>query len=247
MKCSVALASATAVALRQVALATALTVTIGGMALSPAKADTWNFNSPTGPLGTTQNYISTPGGFTATVAGFLSPLSNPNTAGAFSTPGNLFGKNDPPVNGSVETGVGMQSPAGDTTGQNEIQAGTSFVRLSLPFSLGVTMTVDSVTATEKYDIWGSTSATSGYTELVTGATAQGTPVALSALCPGCTFFALFADGLQGGGSSLNANVLLSAATAFIPLPGALPLFATGLGALGLLGLRRKKKTAALAS
>ena len=32
-----------------------------------------------------------------------------------------------------------------------------------------------------------------------------------------------------------------------PIPAALPLFATGLGALGLLGWRRKKKTAALAA
>jgi hypothetical protein len=32
-----------------------------------------------------------------------------------------------------------------------------------------------------------------------------------------------------------------------PLPAALPLFATGLGALGLIGWRRKKKTAALAA
>jgi hypothetical protein len=29
-----------------------------------------------------------------------------------------------------------------------------------------------------------------------------------------------------------------------PLPGALPLFATGLGAMGLLGWRRKRKNAA---
>jgi hypothetical protein len=32
-----------------------------------------------------------------------------------------------------------------------------------------------------------------------------------------------------------------------PLPAALPLFATGLGALGLLGWRRKRKAAALAT
>ena len=30
-------------------------------------------------------------------------------------------------------------------------------------------------------------------------------------------------------------------TSAVPLPAALPLFATGLGALGLLGLRRKRK------
>ena len=33
----------------------------------------------------------------------------------------------------------------------------------------------------------------------------------------------------------------------VPLPGALPLFATGLGALGLLGWRRKRKAAAIAA
>jgi len=231
--CSVALASAAVVGL--------------WLGVAPAKAatETWDFSSPTGALGTTHNYSSTPGGLIATAAGFLTALTNPNTAGAFSTPGNLFGKHDgTDPSGSVENGLGMQSLAGDTSGQNEIQAGTSFIRLSLPTSVGITLTVDSLTATEHFDIWGSTSATSGYTELVTGATAQGTPVALSALCPGCTFFALFADGTQGGTGTLPANVLLSAATAFIPLPGALPLFATGLGALGFLGWRRKRKPVA---
>jgi hypothetical protein len=44
------------------------------------------------------------------------------------------------------------------------------------------------------------------------------------------------------------NVVGSAATpAGAPLPAALPLFATGLGAFGLLGWRRKKKSAALAA
>jgi len=36
-------------------------------------------------------------------------------------------------------------------------------------------------------------------------------------------------------------------TLVTPIPPALPLFATGLGALGLLGWRRKKKEAALAA
>src|ERR1019366_3855344 len=36
-------------------------------------------------------------------------------------------------------------------------------------------------------------------------------------------------------------------TSATPLPAALPLFATGIGALGLLGWRRKRKNAALAA
>jgi hypothetical protein len=40
---------------------------------------------------------------------------------------------------------------------------------------------------------------------------------------------------------------VTVAAAATPLPAALPLFATGLGALGLLGWRRKKKAVALAA
>ena len=40
------------------------------------------------------------------------------------------------------------------------------------------------------------------------------------------------------------NVSLSIGAEVVPLPAALPLFATGLGALGLLGWRRKRKQAA---
>ena len=39
------------------------------------------------------------------------------------------------------------------------------------------------------------------------------------------------------------NVSVSAATPAVPLPAALPLFATGLAGLGLLGWRRKKAAA----
>ena len=65
------------------------------------------------------------------------------------------------------------------------------------------------------------------------------------------FFALL---LNSGGPQFNANrfgpttnfLVLSTSATFsqVPLPAALPLFATGLAALGLLGWRRKKKAAA---
>jgi hypothetical protein len=68
------------------------------------------------------------------------------------------------------------------------------------------------------------------------------------------FFDIFA----GSGEAFTSVVFSSANETFeldnfaasratTPLPGALPLFATGLGALGLLGWRRKKKAATLAA
>jgi hypothetical protein len=47
------------------------------------------------------------------------------------------------------------------------------------------------------------------------------------------------------GPTTNFEVISTTATfSQVPLPAALPLFATGLGALGLLGWRRKRKAAA---
>jgi hypothetical protein len=71
-------------------------------------------------------------------------------------------------------------------------------------------------------------------------------LALTFLCP-------TAEGsgkcrLDGGGgdeAEASPHGSFSAAVVVTPLPAALPLFATGLGALGLLGWRRKKKAAAL--
>jgi hypothetical protein len=48
-----------------------------------------------------------------------------------------------------------------------------------------------------------------------------------------------------GGTTFNAAFSLDGVVT--PLPGALPLFATGLGALGLLGWRRKRKNSAAAA
>ena len=48
-------------------------------------------------------------------------------------------------------------------------------------------------------------------------------------------------------TSTILQMLSLTVTEITRIPAALPLFATGLGALGLLGLRRKKKAAALAA
>ena len=53
---------------------------------------------------------------------------------------------------------------------------------------------------------------------------------------------------NGGGSFLGTNAvtdtIVLTGAAVTPVPAALPLFATGLGAMGLLGWRRKRKNAA---
>jgi len=69
----------------------------------------------------------------------------------------------------------------------------------------------------------------------------------------CTLgFTSAAGGLAGlandpGTAFANGTNLTFTAIAETPLPAALPLFATGLGAMGLIGWRRKKKAAALAA
>jgi hypothetical protein len=57
------------------------------------------------------------------------------------------------------------------------------------------------------------------------------------------------DSVIGGGSIFEARstaAIIARESASTPLPAALPLFATGLGGLGLLGWRRKRKVRAIA-
>jgi len=55
---------------------------------------------------------------------------------------------------------------------------------------------------------------------------------------------LATDRIQFGQSSTSPFVIPTLDIGEVPLPSALPLFATGLGALGLLGWRRKRKALA---
>ena len=241
--------------LRKVALAAAFTITMGGIGLSPAKAatETWNFNSPTGILGTIQNYLSSPGGLTATAAGFASTAADPNGP---ATPTPLFGKNNgTDSSGSLENGLGVAAPPGGS--DNEIVAGMSFVTAHLPTGVtNVMASLGSLTGGEVGEVFGSTTGLAGSWVLVaaniTGPAQQGVLVPLQTgfqggvACPTCTFFAFFAVGSSGGGPGGASDLLLTQMTAdvsAIPIPGTLPLFASGLAGLGLLGWRRKKAAA----
>jgi hypothetical protein len=57
-------------------------------------------------------------------------------------------------------------------------------------------------------------------------------------------YGFYVDSTDGIGG--RADILVTTTAAETPLPAALPLFATGLGALGLLGWRRKRKAQAAA-
>jgi len=63
---------------------------------------------------------------------------------------------------------------------------------------------------------------------------------IDATIPADSVFSLYNDGTDTGISTDLATFTPASTT---PLPAALPLFATGLGALGLLGWRRKRKGA----
>jgi hypothetical protein len=87
----------------------------------------------------------------------------------------------------------------------------------------------------------------------------GTTAAISAtltglnIANGSSLFIRWADQDDPGADDALAldefslTPITSSTGSAVPLPAALPLFATGLGALGLLGWRRKKKAAALAA
>jgi len=122
--------------------------------------------------------------------------------------------------------------------------GSDFTVTSTPFTITVpssgylldmptvTFTIGSNSYTSVLDVAFNGSMVSsiyGYSALDNGDT-------LSSI--GLTSFQLYGTGI---GSTIGGTVSFAPAPATTPLPAALPLFATGLSALGLLGWRKKRK------
>jgi hypothetical protein len=195
-----------------------LGVSFALLGVPTASAVTFNFNIPSGALGTTQSYMSEGG--TVTAAGFSSPAAlaagMPNV--------NLFGKNQ----GVGEMGLGLVN---DPTGDNEI-SGTSLIRLAMGPGLTapVSFQMNSTTQGETWRVSGSNSATAGFVQLLTGTDE------ISHSIPFFNFYTF--DALIG-------NVLLGSITAVPgPIVGAgLPGLIAACGALIALARRRRQRIA----
>ena len=119
----------------------ALIFTVGSCTMAHAALQTWSFNNPTGTLGNTQTYTSSPGGIVITAYGFL---GTPTAKGAATA---LFGKN---VSGDpTEQGLGTNLGS-----SNEIDT-SHFVELDLHNLTGLTinLTIQSLQGPDAYSVY----------------------------------------------------------------------------------------------
>lgn len=189
---------------------------------------TWNFNSPTGALGTSQTYYSNPDNVAITAYGFTcsnADLSNCTTK-------DLYGKND----GVNENGLGLANG-----GDNEIQT-NQFVQLDLTnlfklLPLGETFTIDSVQLGEGFAFYQSnTQGVAGTllsTYVGTGPTQVSQPLTLSAA--NGDFISVAAYGT--GDVAIHS---LSATIGSVDAPEPATLALVGGALIGLASLRRRK-------
>jgi hypothetical protein len=195
-----------------------LGATFGVIGAPAAQATTFTFTSPANTLGTTQSYGPI-NGLTITAAGFNSST--------FTSPDqDLFGKNA----GSTEMGLGLTN---DPSTDDEITVG-SYIRITMPAAVTNVSFEMGSTGGDTWAVYGASVANplSLGSALATGGSDDGTSISI-AYSPYYFF------------TATSNNVLVESLTmSATPVPAALPLFATGLGALGLFGWRRKRNNAA---
>jgi hypothetical protein len=153
-------------------------------------------------------------------------------------------------NGFVDlTGVGDTTPHGilnQTVSTLIGQQYTFSIFLTQDFSssiVGIIVSADSVpiVLSGTPGFWGDNTgldATYGQMTGVFTAIHTSTPISIGSIVFGSQVFMIGLDDVSVTGPDIAGTT---------PIPGALPLFASGLGALGLLGWRRKRKAAAVAA
>jgi hypothetical protein len=206
-------------------LAAVIAAGIAGFSQAQAATVVWNLNTATGDLGTTETYTSTAGGFHITAAGF--------TDNSFGQTTNLWGKNA----GGDENGLGIKN---DPTGDHEIW-GSTLIRIDMTSArlLGVTgfsFEFGSTTQGESWQVFGSNSATSGYTSVATGN--DELDHTLSGASANYTYYYFdrvhhFNDG--------GDNVLLAKidAVAPVPEPATWAMMIVGFAGIGFMAYRRR--------
>ena len=157
-----------------------------------------------------------------------------------------------PLNVLGESGLGVQANNTATTCTNatcEIMPPQSVSVTRSGSTLITDALIGSVQAGESFNFFVQTTEGGAFTQLGGAITATcsfpGGSVAGTDLCrwdapAGQTRFGVAVQAVTGD------ELLTSVSTQVVPLPGALPLFVTGLGLMGLLGWRRKRKAQAAA-
>ena len=228
--------------------AAAIIASLVGFAQAKAATVTWNLSSPNGEQGTTNTLTSVSGGITIGTAGFT--FTGSLTSGATFHAVDLFGKNTPGDPGETGLGLGLNAAGArvDPTGNHEIVT-NSLVRIDTTSarSHGVgafNFSFGSTTQGEGWEVFGSTIANTALALVVSQhINDQGIVHSLSDFnfyyfvydgptsgCGGCNVLLTSFAGATTGGGNQNPT----------PLPGALSLFAGGLGAWALV-LRRRKR------
>jgi hypothetical protein len=209
-----------------------MALTVGA---AQATTFTWNFSSPSGDVGPTQTYTSTPGSITIDASGWsTSSAFTSGTSWQLSSPvaTDLFGKNA----GLGETGLGLASFA-DTEIVPATLVQLDLLNLQSANLKNLTMTIGSLQTGEAFAVFNSDTAAANLATgtLLQEGTGGGTlTFTIPGLISNLDRYVWI--------TAISGNVLLDdglSATTSVPEPATLLMI--GLGLVGLAGIRRKIK------